>query len=352
MLRLDSEINKISLGAIEINKAYLGNTIVYDNTGVNTFVSTWDTTKSGVSSSNQIALPLIDTGTYSFDVVYGGVVIKTITSYTDNVVTFPDGSGVKEIECIGTLTGFRFNNSGDKLKILSISSFGTSFRFFNGQYSFYGCANITSIQGNLDTTGISSLFSFARGCTSLVTLDVSNWDISGVSNLSEFVRDCPSLTNLDVSNWDVSLVISMTFFAYNCTSLTSLDVSNWDVGGVVNASVFIRNCTSLTSLDVSNWNVSAVTNFNAFARGCTSLVDLDISNWNVSSVTNMTNFCANSTIQTNDYSAALIYWDSLTLQSGVTANFGSTKYSAGAATAARLSIITSDGWSITDGGQE
>jgi hypothetical protein len=47
----------------------------------------------------------------------------------------------------------------------------------------------------------------------------------------------------------------------------------------------------------------------------------------------------------------LINWDALTLQPGLTIDFGNSKYNTGgAAEAARTNIINNDGWNITDGG--
>jgi len=52
-----------------------------------------------------------------------------------------------------------------------------------------------------------------------------------------------------------------------------------------------------------------------------------------------------------NYNALLISWSAQSLQSGVVFSGGSSKYSAGTAATARQHMITSHGWTITDGGQ-
>jgi len=59
----------------------------------------------------------------------------------------------------------------------------------------------------------------------------------------------------------------------------------------------------------------------------------------------------NNALSTEVYDAALIYWSSLTVQSGINAHFDNATYSAGAATTARGILTTTYNWNITDGGQ-
>lgn len=286
------------------------------------FVSTWDTTLAGVSASDEIALPLEDTGTYNFDVWYGGQLLKTITAYTDNVIQFPDGSGTKQIVCVGQLEGFRFSNGGDKDKILSISHFGDHFKLLNGYSVFYGCSNLTEV-GVLDT--------------------------AGVTTMSNMFRECSSLTTLDVSGWDVSSVTSMSNMFFGCTSLTTLDVSSWNVSSVTNMRGTFQSCSSLTTLDVSNWDTSSVTECHWFVYDCTSLTDLPVQNWNIENVSNFLNFANNVTIPTATYNQILTNWSIQNVQPSLNINFGNSQYSA-AGQAGRDDLINNHGWTITDGG--
>ncbi|MHA2087937.1 MAG: BspA family leucine-rich repeat surface protein, partial [Promethearchaeota archaeon] len=106
------------------------------------FVSEWQTNFAGPSNSDQIALPLDASGTYNFNVFYNGNNIKTVTTHTDNIITFPDGQGTKQIEIYGTLSGWGFKNAGDKSKLLKITNFGI-LDIADVTGAFYGCNNLT-----------------------------------------------------------------------------------------------------------------------------------------------------------------------------------------------------------------
>ena len=81
-----------------------------------------------------------------------------------------------------------------------------------------------------------------------------------------------------------------------------------------------------------------------------ALTTLNVSNWNVSKTTNMTGFLYLTSMTTANYNATLINWNALALLSGVTVDFGSSKYTLGGpAATARAGIITK-GWTINDGG--
>jgi len=55
-------------------------------------------------------------------------------------------------------------------------------------------------------------------------------------------------------------------------------------------------------------------------------------------------------LSTSNYDALLQGWDAQTLQLGVTFDGGTSQYCKGAAP--RSHLITSDGWSISDGGEK
>jgi len=71
----------------------------------------------------------------------------------------------------------------------------------------------------------------------------------------------------------------------------------------------------------------------------------------MSSVTDMAGMFNGVTLSTPNYDSLLLGWSQLTLQDGVSFDGGNSQYSAGAAAAARASIIDNSNWVITDGGQ-
>ena len=58
----------------------------------------------------------------------------------------------------------------------------------------------------------------------------------------------------------------------------------------------------------------------------------------------------NATLSTTNYDALLNGWEPQTLQSGVTLDAGNSTYCLGEA--ARANMVSSDGWTITDGGKD
>ena len=71
-------------------------------------------------------------------------------------------AGDYEIKIRGEITDFRFNNTGDKLKILEISNFG-GLNLVNA--CFFGCENLSFIDDNYNVLG-SSLGRPFQNCSS------------------------------------------------------------------------------------------------------------------------------------------------------------------------------------------
>jgi hypothetical protein len=101
------------------------------------FVSTWDTTKAG-SASNTVVLPLLVAGTYSGTIDWGDATTSAL-SYANRTHVYAT-TGVKTITITGTISGWQFNNSGDRQKITDVSNWGTLDITTVG--AFYGCSNI------------------------------------------------------------------------------------------------------------------------------------------------------------------------------------------------------------------
>ncbi|NDD05941.1 MAG: BspA family leucine-rich repeat surface protein, partial [Proteobacteria bacterium] len=176
------------------------------------FVSTWstDNTSIGSSTSTQIQLPLESSGTYNFTVDWGDGTQNTITTWNDaNANHTYATAGIKLLTITGTLQGFRFNNSGDRLKLLNISQFGSLNLGNNGSY-FYGASNlIITASDALDLTGTTNLsFAFA-GCSSLATApSMASWDTSNVTNMVSMFQGA-SAFNQNIGGWNTSNVTNM-----------------------------------------------------------------------------------------------------------------------------------------------
>lgn len=153
----------------------------------NTFLSRWNTNliSQGSSSGYQISLPLEPSGTYNFTVDWGDGTNNTITSWDQAEVRhLYEPAGVYAVAIEGTLIGWRFDYSGDRLKIIEISQWG-NIRLGNSGGYFYGSENLqlTAIDA-LNLTGTTTLSRMFDRCTNLGSVgDMNSWDVSNVTDM-------------------------------------------------------------------------------------------------------------------------------------------------------------------------
>jgi surface protein len=261
------------------------------------FAFTAKTDNTGVSTSTQFKLPLTTSTGLNIVVDWGDASTSTITSHTDPAVTHTYASaGTYSISITGTLPGFQFNNAGDKLKILNISSWGV-----------------------LD---ITTNFAF-RGCT----------------NLTCSATDAPTITTTD---------LTQTFGT--CTNFNGA-IGNWDTSGVNNMEGMFSTAAAFNQ-DISTWDTSSVTNMFRMFRAATAF-NQDISAWNVGQVSNFGQFMTGKTF--SNYDAAnldAIYntWSLLSLQSSVTIDFDTIKYTAAGQAGKNILLGKANNWTVNDGG--
>ena len=141
--------------------------------------------------------------------------------------------------------------------------------------------------------------------------------------------------------------------------MTSLDVSNFDTSSVTNMWAMFYQLWVATSLDVSGWDTSSVTTmeymFQSLAQNSATSVDIiGVENFNIealNSTTSLSRFMDNTLIPTARYDTLLVNWDAQDPFDGMGPHFGTSQYTAGGtAAAARANLISTDGWTITDGG--
>jgi surface protein len=175
------------------------------------FVSNWQTDKRGVSNDNQVKLPLVSSGNYSFTVYWGDGSQDTITAWDDPLRTHTYSIlGTYEIAIRGQISGWSFDNAGDKEKILEIMQWGTlSFGDTCGQ--FRGCKNLTVSATDMpdlsETTCLGNAFEKCRSITTVPSID--NWNTSSVNDMSAMFSGAVAF-NQDLSSWDTSGVNDMS----------------------------------------------------------------------------------------------------------------------------------------------
>jgi hypothetical protein len=420
------------------------------------FVMTIDTTKTGTGSTTnvQFKIPLISLGLFHFYISWGDGTQNLIAVYNDADLTHTYvEAGIYKVHIEGIFRGLYFNNSGDKLKVLTVESFGTGYGMFASSRDFRGCSNITSIVNNgVNVPMVNGTLSSAFAGTAITSFNFVNWDFRAVTVIVSTFDSCPNLTSVDFTNalnlynieelvyvfksclnlpsvdltpfyndkltsiaglfydagitsidlsvLNTAIIEDMSSLCVDCVNLTSLDLSGLDFSsllymysafsqsGVVTVDLSNSNfsavdslqgafygCEYLTTIDFTGIDLSAILYFSYEFYGCSSLVTIDVSpinftnvttlrscfeacplltsiglaSMNVSACTNMTDFAKNSTINTTEYSNALIYWATLSLKTGVTCNMGSSKYNTAGQTAKNY-IIATFSWVFIDGG--
>jgi surface protein len=245
---------------------------------------------------------------------------------------------------------------------------------------FYQAPNITTLTGfnTLNTSKVTDMTQFA-GTSKLASIDMSGMDFSSCISFSS-AFSYAQLTNVNVTNMILnttnSVSLSQMFGDNKITTLTgfktlntskvtsmygifmsslkmtsSLDFSGMDFSSCTNFG-YMFYAGLISSVNVSNWVLNTTSNFSMMWMfyGCYSLTNLPgISTWNISKVSDMSQFVYYATLDTTEYSNALIYWSTLNLNSNINFKYGSTKYNS-SASSARASIISNKTWTISDGG--
>jgi surface protein len=205
------------------------------------FISLWNTSKMslGSSNSNQIALPLESSGSYNFTIDWGDGNTDTITTWNQSEVTHTYASeGEYIINITGEIRGFRFNNFGDRNKILDVMqwgdlNFGNNGAYFRGANYFNSSA--TDSPDLSGTTSFSSFFEYAFNFNG----NISNWDTKEVTSMDRTFFLATSF-NQDLSSWNTSSVNNMEEMFLGADSFNQ-DLSSWNVDQVLSCGIFDGN---------------------------------------------------------------------------------------------------------------
>jgi len=289
-----------------------------------TFGSTWKTDNAGVSNDDQISLPLVSTGTYSFTVDWGDGNEDTITTWDDVAKTHTYAStGTYTVVITGQCEGWKFNGGGDKTKILTIDNWGTDLKL-NTTASFSGCSNLV-----ITADDVLALNSVDAG--------------------SALFYQCSSLTTIPgIENWTGWGSINTLLWGFRaCTNLNEPGIGSIDTSGCAVFTSIFRDSSSFNQ--PLTWDTGLNTSFSHAFRNATSF-DQDIGALDVTALTAAASMFTGVTLSTANYDALLTGWDAQAVLDSVSFNGGSSLYSAGAPATARAALIADHSWSIVDGG--
>jgi len=231
------------------------------------FKMTIDTTQAG-SASDTFVLPLASGSVYDFDIDWGDGSSETITTST-NVTHVYDTAGEYQIAITGDFPRIFFNNTGDRLKLMSIDNFGDIVWGSTLEGAWWGCNNMVinaSDVGNFG--GVTSFFRTWNACSSLTSFPLI--DTSSGTTFQSAWSNCSSLTSFPLI--DTSSGTNF-FFCWNaCSSLTSFPLIDTSSG--TNFSFAWQSCSSLTSFPLID--TSSGTNFSFAWNGCNSLTSFPL----------------------------------------------------------------------------
>jgi surface protein len=258
----------------------------------NEFISLWNTsnTSAGSSTSTQIKLPLVSTGTYNMLVDWGDGSTDTITTWNQAETTHTYATaGIYTITIKGTCRGFRFANTGDRRKLLDISQYGIL--NLSTDSAFWGCDEFNSTAIDAPTISTTSFGRMFENCIKFNGV-VNNWNVSNVTSMNQMFQNA-RIFNQPLNNWNTSNVTNMSWMFGEAREFNQ-DIGGWDVSNVTlmnsaNAGMFYginMKFNNGGSPSINNWDVSKITSFIDMFRGC-SQFNQPIGNWNTSNVTNM-----------------------------------------------------------------
>jgi surface protein len=310
------------------------------------FIISVKTDNAGTSANNQFTIPWI--GTYDVDWGDG-----TSDSSVTNTQTHTYASaGTYDVKVTAASGRIRFNNGGDKSKLLDIRNWGAC-QWTSMESAFRGSGNLDNISAVdiINLTNCTSLQAMFRS-SSVSQINTSNWDVSNITSLYQSFAFCSNIQSLDVSSWDVSNVTEMESLFRGITALNTLDVSSWDTSNVgisPSAARYVFQDSPNINPDISNW-VLGGNNLDKMLEDADSF-DRSLANWDISSTPNLRNFMQNATgMSISNYNATLISWASQN-PTPTSCNFGGSQYTiGGAGETARNTLINTFGWTIVDGG--
>ncbi|OJJ22079.1 hypothetical protein BKI52_08550 [marine bacterium AO1-C] len=243
--------------------------------GHSQFITTWKTDNPGSSNNNQITIP--GTGSYgvAWEEVGNATNNGTVNVNNTATITFPH-AGTYKVSITGALTQIRFNDTGDKAKILTIQQWG-NITWASMETAFTGCVNLT--YAALDVPNLNAVQSLAgmfRGCTNFNGA-IGNWNTANVTTIGGMFKDATSF-NRSLDNWNTSKVTQMASVFEGATSFNGA-IGSWNTGNVTSMIDMFKGATAFNQ-PIGNWNTIKVRYMNRMFQDAVAF-DQPIGNWNV-----------------------------------------------------------------------
>jgi len=316
-----------------------------ESTCTDLFITTWQTTVA----TESIALPYLNSGTYSGTIDWGDG--NTSDNTYGNRVHIYATAGTYTVTICGDVIGWNFTLvPNSRLNIRSVLQWGQLQLGLDGGNYFINCSNLdlSSVSDTLDLTGITILSGLFYGCTSLTSVNnINSWDTSAITTMAEMFYACNSF-NQPLS-FDTSAVTSMDGMFHSCQVFDST-LTFTSTSAVMNMSAMFYSCSSFNqpitfnTISVTNmqfmfgycytfnqaltFNTSAVTNMGQMFYACNSFQQ-NIGSWDISSVNNFSEFMLGKTPltwPTTYFDNLMCGWSTQTVTPILIIDFGTANY--------------------------
>lgn len=315
------------------------------------FVSTWDTSNTGVSATNQIMIPH---GTHLVDylVDWGdGTGIEKVTGVTAVTHTYAS-SGTYTVRMRGEL-GIRFSNGLEELsdapKLLTIEQWG-GVKWLSLESAFHGCENLDVLAADVpNLTAVNNLSNMFADCKSLVGSESFNqWNLSNIARTDRMFYGAERF-NQDIGAWNVSNLESTAGMFRNASSFNQ-NIGSWKLERIKSLGFMFHSATAFNQ-DLSNWDISKVYDLDYMFYNATSF-DQDLGTWNISNLGAAEEMFTNTKLSQDNYDALLNGWGTVGEGEGevprrISFSGGNSTYCAGKSGREVLNRLN---WSISDGG--
>ncbi len=284
---------------------------------VSEFIITVKTDNTGVTANNQFRLPVYTGSGLTYNAVIDWGDSTTTNQTTDVAPTHTYAApGTYQIKISGTFPSIRFNNGGDRLKLITINNWGTgAWSTFNS--AFYGCANMQGAWADIPNTAAVTDMEFAFAGCLIFNWTMAGWNVSAVTS-TVLMFYITNAFNQDLSSWNVSSLLTPIGMFERAAAFNG-DITTWntasftDMSGMFRQSAFNRN--------ISGWNVANVINMTTTFMQNTAF-NQPIGTWNVIKVTQFVNTFYGATAFNQDISA----WNVVAATSFSAMFFGATAF--------------------------
>ena len=180
---------------------------------------------------------------------------------------------------------YMFNNCSN-LETLNLSMINTE-QIKNMESMFYNCEKLKNlILGNVFVfTNVENMINMFANCKSLESLTIgTNAQNSIVKKMNSMFYNCINLKTLNLK-FKASNIINMEFMFYGCSSLLSLDLSNFqNTKDLESIEAMFYGCSKLLSLNINTLITTKVSKMNYLFYGCKSLYFLNLNTFNTINV--------------------------------------------------------------------